>query len=299
MQTPTVRIKLRVRLPGGTRVYLDPVFTANQKLRPQYANHNGLPVHFADGVYALRYLKGDRRVWEAIGKDAQLALTMKLQRERALAAAAVGVNVAGLSAAAPTTRRPLTDSIVEYLDEINVHKQQRTYAAYSRSLLSFTQSVLGLDKQPTLDDLRKGKISSPVHIEELTTKIGLQWIGGLKARGNSQRTLYNRATHLNTFRLHYGLPALFLKKTKPAYTEKRVLAYNEQVLEKLLEHATEDEKDLLYFFLSTGGRDQEASYVCWTDMDFVVKLYKVTEHWQEGANFLLSDLLRRSCLRRL
>jgi len=64
MKSPVVRLKLRVRLPDGSRPYLDPVRSANNQLKPGFAMHDGKPVHFPDGVYHLRYLKGSRRVWE-------------------------------------------------------------------------------------------------------------------------------------------------------------------------------------------------------------------------------------------
>ena len=102
-KSPVVRLKLRVRLPDGTRAYLDPVHTANHKLKPLLAHHNGLPVHFPDGVYHLRYLKGDRRVWEAVGSDAQAAFTTQTKRERELAATAVGVRIAGTEAEPSTS----------------------------------------------------------------------------------------------------------------------------------------------------------------------------------------------------
>ena len=75
---PIVRLKLRVRLPHGSRPFLDPVFAGNNKLKPGYAALDGKPVHFPDGVYHLRYLKGTRRVWEAVGSNAEFANTAKL-----------------------------------------------------------------------------------------------------------------------------------------------------------------------------------------------------------------------------
>jgi hypothetical protein len=34
---PTVRLKIRVKLPNGSRAYVDPVFSSNNKLKPLYA----------------------------------------------------------------------------------------------------------------------------------------------------------------------------------------------------------------------------------------------------------------------
>ncbi len=39
MKVPIVRIKLRVRLEGGTRPFLNPILAGNSKLKPGYAQH--------------------------------------------------------------------------------------------------------------------------------------------------------------------------------------------------------------------------------------------------------------------
>jgi hypothetical protein len=69
VKVSVVRLKLRVRLPDGSRPYLNPIFSGNKKLKPGYAVLDGKPVHFSDGVYHLRYLKGARRVWENVNTD--------------------------------------------------------------------------------------------------------------------------------------------------------------------------------------------------------------------------------------
>src|SRR5580704_12615121 len=93
MSSPVVRLKIRVRLSDGSRPFLDPVFSANGKLKPLYAVVNGTSEHHPEGIYHLRYLRGDKRVWEAVGADAQLAVTLKLKKEKLLAAKAAGVKI--------------------------------------------------------------------------------------------------------------------------------------------------------------------------------------------------------------
>jgi hypothetical protein len=75
MPVPAVRLKIRVRLASGSRAYVDPVFSPNGKLKPLYAVVDGKPEHHPEGIYNLRYLKAGKRVWHAVGTDAQLALT--------------------------------------------------------------------------------------------------------------------------------------------------------------------------------------------------------------------------------
>jgi integrase/recombinase XerD len=88
-----VRIKIRVRLSDGTYPFLDPVLSANGKVKPFYAVVDGKPEHHPEGAYFLRYAKNGKRVWERVGNDAQLALTAKQKLEKTLEAKAVGVQV--------------------------------------------------------------------------------------------------------------------------------------------------------------------------------------------------------------
>jgi integrase len=210
--------------------------------------------------------------------------------------------------AAGKRKRSLLECVATYLAETCSHKEPKTYAAYSKALLSFGGYKLGITelalKELTLEQL--GETPCSIAIEDLTREDALGWIDGLRNKKNQPRTLRNRATRLNTFVRHFGLPSLLTGKDKPSFTKKKVLAYNEQVLEALLEHATEDEADLLYFFLCTGGREGDVSAVCWSDLDLIQKLYKVTEHLDLGyrpkdkeeeplplADFLVERLLAR------
>jgi hypothetical protein len=88
-------------VPASTSI---PYFTGNNKLKPGYASFEGKPVLFPDGVYHLRYLKGNRRVWEAVSSDAQFALIAKLKRGKSLEARAAGVSVVGSSERALRSR---------------------------------------------------------------------------------------------------------------------------------------------------------------------------------------------------
>jgi hypothetical protein len=53
-----VRIKIRVRLADGTYPFLDPVLSANGKLKSLHAFVGGKPEHLPEGCYFLRYADG-------------------------------------------------------------------------------------------------------------------------------------------------------------------------------------------------------------------------------------------------
>ena len=115
MPVPAVRLKIRVRLCNGNRAYLDPVFSSNGKLRPLYAVVLGKPEHHPEGIYNLRYVKAGKRVWDAVGTDAQLALTAKLRLEHKLQAVSLGLTDPDPIKTADKT--DLTAAIKEYLSD--------------------------------------------------------------------------------------------------------------------------------------------------------------------------------------
>jgi hypothetical protein len=57
-----VKLYIRVRRSDGTRQYLNPVYSANGKLKPFHALVDGKPEHHPEGVYNLRYKKAGKPV---------------------------------------------------------------------------------------------------------------------------------------------------------------------------------------------------------------------------------------------
>jgi integrase/recombinase XerD len=200
-----------------------------------------------------------------------------MRRELKLAATAAGVRIVGTEtepASPATTRRAFIAAAVEYLAEIEEHREAKTYAAYSKSMLSFAESVM-CEKKVTIESFPT--IDTKLCIEDLTRSHALAWIAELQKKGNQPHTPESRDTpeHVHA---SFWVALLAYRKRQAQVTKKKVLAYNEQVLARMFERATEDEKDLLYFFHCTGAREGDASAACWSDVDLTQKLYKVTEH---------------------
>jgi integrase/recombinase XerD len=83
VKAPKVRLYIRVRLPDGHHAYLKPAWNRNRTLRAGYALVGGQPVAHPDGVYYLRFLRGDKRVWQAIGPDADASKSDSSRRQPA------------------------------------------------------------------------------------------------------------------------------------------------------------------------------------------------------------------------
>lgn len=274
MAHPKVRLYVRVQLPNGSP-FVDPAYSANRKLKQGWAVIDGKPQPVEKYRYYLRYLNGGKRVWEPLTSDAQQVMTAQKRMEIRLRAAAEGVELAPK----PTEpddepesaggSRLLSECIDEYLAEVKAHKAKKTHAAYCETLALFRES---LGQKP----------NSRKSIADVSRVDLLRFITFLRERGNSPRTIRNRIDYLQIFLHHFKLPSLLTRADKPQYTEKKVRAYNAKELEQMLKVATEDERDLLYFFLCSGGREQDVQFACWSDVDLVMKAYTVTEHLDLG-----------------
>jgi hypothetical protein len=88
--------------------------------------------HHSKGTYFLRYAKNGKRVWEAVGTDAQDALAAQQKKQKSSQAKAAGVELAEDVLAKKQTN--LTDAITEYLAEVKDSKAIKTYLAYSLTL---------------------------------------------------------------------------------------------------------------------------------------------------------------------
>jgi integrase/recombinase XerD len=200
MPVPAVRQKIRVRLPDGSRAYVDPVLSPNAKLKPHYALVTGKPehhpegvYHLREGVYHLRYVKGGRRVWEAVGSDPQQALTAKSQVEHKLQAIALGVAAPDPVVVRSSDKTDLTKAIVEYLKDTAAGKSKRTNFAYSYTLKTFT----AVCNKKTLEQVERRDI--------------LNFVAHLSGLGNGPRTVSNYVNSLLTFFLHHKVPWPLLK----------------------------------------------------------------------------------------
>lgn len=310
MKSP-VQLYLRVRLPDGTHRYLKAAFAANGRIRPHHAIHAGRAAEFSGCSYHLRYRIEKKRVWEPVGNDPILALDQLRQKVRDLQrtdddADVTVPQVAARTAAPapPPIKQPgtpllLNDAIKEYLTETRTHKSAKTFAAYRTTLYLFSPDAAkdapvddaGLDVAQITACRRKTKKPAAKSTRqfankplcEISRKDLLDYAKFLKdEQGSVPRTIRNRIDFFQIFLHHYGLPSLLKGKDLPTYTEKKVRAYNRGQLATLFAEATQDEVDLLHFFLCTGAREQEVQFVCWTDVDLELKTYTVTEHLDLG-----------------
>ena len=257
------RLYIRVKLGDGGHHFLDPVYSANSKLKQSYAVVDGKPTYHAKATYYLRYLRNGKRTWESVGPDAVSATNALRKRNAILNATDADVEVVE-TAIGTLSGRPLATTVDEYLTEVEAAKARKTYLAYTITLEAFRASC----KAKTLEEINRASV--------------LGYISALKKQGVSPRTIANRLIYLKTFFFHYGLAWPLLKTDRVKYTAKTVEAYNHAELQSLFAAANTDETDLFQFLLCTGVREQEAAHAVWSDVDFARSKYKVTEKLDLG-----------------
>jgi Phage integrase, N-terminal SAM-like domain len=191
-------------MSNGSRAYVDPVFSPNGKLKPLYAAINGKPEHHPEGIYHLRYVKGDKRVWHAVGTDAQLAITAKLRVEHKLQSVSLGLSEA--DAVKKSGKTDLAKAIAEYLSDTAKAKSKRTLYAYTRTLKVFES------------------VSSRQYMEQINRRDVLNYLDHLETSGNVPRTVANYANFLKIFFNHNKIAWPLEKTDRVKYTEKTVSA---------------------------------------------------------------------------
>jgi integrase len=211
------------------------------------------------GFYGRYSLDGKRRI-EALGKDPVAAYTRFLQIEQDFTRVRVGllpINETPRPAPAPVKedRRLRTCATQFKANIVTLGKRKATVAAYSRSV----DDLVALFADKPIDEITKQDMTS--HIAYLKVKIK-------KRNGDVQHTFRNRLRNLTVFFNAFGvknpIPMRELKKPMKA----RPTRYSIELINRMLAVATENEKDLIQFFLNTGFRDEETAFCKYGDIDF-------------------------------
>lgn len=270
------------------------MWNKNRTLRAGYALIEQQPEHCVESVYYLRYLRNGKRVWQRVGKDADVAITALRNKEHDLQSVALGrsapTSVAdaqtsaspNLSPSEPVTKQAsvspasvsLEDAIQSYLEEVRRFRSPKTIAACQHILTIFGSRF-------------PGKL-----VQEITRKDLLDHMSSLQERGLGDRTIHNHITRIGTLLKSHGVVGLLSAADKPRYDEKEVEAYDSDQLASLFAAATPEERILFQFFLGTGFREQEVMYCTWKNVDLKGKVISVRSKPEMG--FRIKDREERS-----
>lgn len=217
---------------------------------------NGQPLEVKNATsYFIRLTLDGQRKIKSAGKTLPEAVT-ELNKWRAAADGSIpSVQVAKLEAA---DRKRIGVLIEEFkAEQQTLGKASNTLVAYAKALEHF----LNFCPRPYVDQITRKDIMN--FILWLRTNVKKQ------GTGDQNNTVRNYLIRLRTFLKWAGVKEFPLPQREwPRGAEKNPQKYSLDVVNKMREVATEDEKDLIDFFLYTGFRKGEVMHSKYCDVDF-------------------------------
>jgi integrase/recombinase XerD len=268
VRTPKVRLYIRVRLPDGRHAYHDPVWNRNRTLREGYAVMDGRPDSHPEGVYYLRFLRGRKRIREAVGSNADAAIAELRNKELDLRSTSLRRSTPGSPsspapglAPSPAPASPaevsFSAAVDAYVSQLGLFRAKKTVREAKRILELF------------------GKHFSGKAIHAITREDLLDHMASLQKDGLGLRTISNHITRIGALLRRHKIVDLLSNDDKPKYDEREVEAYDSDQLTALFAAATAEERMLFQFFLGTGLREQEVMFCSWKNVDFNGKVITV------------------------
>jgi integrase/recombinase XerD len=215
----------------------------------------GEPVVATAGTFYLEYRESGRRVRRSIGEDhAQVKAALATQTSviglRAMGVAtddAPQIRPRSVSLPQGKTVRAVVDAFVK---SPPLEHRRRTWLKYANALESF---------------LAWSPKHYVVEIERDDIKAFLSAL--VKQEGLDISTARDKATIVVSLLRGWGAPIVMRKGDWPKVTERQREIYRPEVLKKLFAGADEEEYVLFQTFLLSGMREQEVSYLWWTDFE--------------------------------
>jgi integrase len=206
-------------------------------------------------AYYLRYSEHGKRRVEAVGQDIDQAFTAFCNKEVTREYLKRGMDAPAL---AGSDRPTISEAVAQFIkNQAALDKAPATVYVYTRAAEQFRDSC----RRVFMDELDRQAIID--HIQWLRENVPT------REHGQQNGTIRARLQYLSVFLRENGFTTMPLpKKEWPKVEARKPKAYTGEQVNALLSKATEDEKDLILFFLTTGFRDNEAAHTFWSDVDF-------------------------------
>ena len=192
----------------------------------------------------------------------------------------------GIATVVPSGDTLLNDAIAEYLENAKaVGNDPDTIGSKTRTLHSF-RDVCFANGVSTVETLRQPKTGRKIllaYLSWMQQNLPTTSVDGVRP----ENTRYSRMRRLGAFLIQQGIKikkshsaapndaGLLTHSEFPKYKGRKATKYSEEMIATWLKTATIDEADLIWFFLSTGFRDEEAAYCEWSDINFSDKTINV------------------------
>jgi integrase len=236
---------------------LPAVIGRNGRVRPGYVQQDGKLIEYPQGNYQLRFYAGSKVQYESIGDNAAEALLKLHQKEKFLTA-----EDAAQDAGAVLVEEPSRLNLQKQLDRFILATQDRG------------SNVAAKVYKLAVDDFLA--VTGKTYADKLTPDDMRLYVRALRGRGLSDRTLANRYKNVKAFLLFCGLSVKKLASAVPAYEKKLPEVYTAEELTAFFASLKQDYHKLVFnLLLKCGLRDQEAEYLCWSDIDLNAGMLRV------------------------
>jgi integrase len=260
------RVRLLARIPAASKTGNKYLCWQQVKTTPK-----GLPKFVNEYVdaraFALRYtLPGGQRKTETLAsKDWNEVCSLLAEKEVEFERMERGLDHAVAGQVEKTDREAIADAVERFLrDREATNSSPNTLAQY-RVVLNTFRNCCG---KLFVDELADREVIADylLYLRKNTAR---------RTKGEQiNNTLRDRLKKVSAFYSFNGLTFPLPRKEWPTEIEKEVTVYTREELDRMLSSATEDETDLILFFLNTGMRDKEVACAYFSDIDF--KAHSVT-----------------------
>ena len=273
MANPRVKLYYVCRTETGWKRY-PAAWGRNGKIRPQYAQVKHTQMYFESGHYECRYWEDGHSLWKNVGSDASIAIAQHIHLGKTLSAQ-VAAEAAGTEIVETNGRINLKAKSTEYVERQIARGKKRA----SQTFKTAVEEFLPISKTQFADQLTEAHIT--------------RWYAALRAKKNSDRTIYNKHVSIIGWLSWAGVNTKKLAANAPGFTEKEVEVYKAAELKTFFASLTDSYHRIVFeVLLKTGLRMQEAMFLQWMDIDFVGKTLAVRERTEDG--FSIKDRAERT-----
>jgi integrase len=291
MANVTVTVVMHCKIaPGKWRRY-NAVEGRSGRLRRGWADVDDIPTEFKQYVYQLRTYEGTRTVYKTITGDPTNATEARNQREveeKKRKARKVS-KAAGVAVVEDDQRQTLAKAAAAYVARAEGHGHLVAARLYSVSLERLQESAPDV-----------------TYVDQITESTLVRFHAHLRKHyGNGDQTVANNHRRVRGMLLWCGWAGGQEMKRKigrvPQYDKKLIVAYDRDELSTLFAYVENPPKspnahsayDERYFYTvlrilqMTGMREQEATHLAWTDINFKQEEIKITA--KRDLNFRIKN----------
>lgn len=261
-----VNITKRIDTPEGRR-FCPVILSSNGRIKPDWVQVDEREEKHPEGAYYLDWTEDGQRKRMAVGSDATAAYNSLKKKQSEFDAIARGLVVTDPVEEEEEARLRLRAAKADFLEDIQLSRQRKTWLGYCLTLSYFTQSC------------------SKTYVEEIERKDLLRFVVFLRDEKElAPRTVHNKFAEVLTFLAAHGVPKLVSKNDRPRFVDQEVEIYEDQQLVTLhsvcsLYHSTQYD-----FYLMSGFREQEAMHVQWENIRFNSNVVEM--RWKPQFNWV-------------